>query len=162
MPGIGNSANFAPLRTAAGSSRYFTSGMPCSGQGNPCARTSAPVKAARRAISCSRLSPPSIPIVSLFQSILEASGATTWSSDKFQQAVPIETRNAHPLCRPAIGGEIEAKKRLRDPHEGSSHRNVNIGDRCEGGERQQPVPEILPIIAVLQRVRRLDLAIGLP
>jgi hypothetical protein len=64
------------------------------------------------------LSPPSIPIVSFVQSILEASGATTSSSDKVQQAVPIETGNAHPLCRPAIGGEIKPEKCLRDPHQG--------------------------------------------
>src|SRR5437588_9036677 len=161
MPGIGNSANFAPLRTAAGSLRYFTSGMPCSGQGNPCARTSAPVKAARRAISCSRLSPPSIPIVSFFHSILEASRATTRSADKFQEALPIQVSNAHPLRCPAIGGEIISKKRLRDLHQGQSHWNVNIGDRCKGGEWQQPIPEIFPVITVLQRVGCPDLAISL-
>ena len=43
MPGIGNSANRAPLSTAAGSARCCTPGMPCSGQGKPKARTSAPV-----------------------------------------------------------------------------------------------------------------------
>src|SRR5215510_4370404 len=161
MPGMGKSANFAPLIAAAGSSRYFTSGMPCSGQGKPCARTSAPVKAARRAISCSRLSPPSIPIVSFFQSMLEASGATTWSSNKFQQAVSIETRNAHSLRRSAICDEIESEKRLRDAHQGQSYWDVDVGNRCKGSERQQPVPEILPIIAVLQRIRCLDLAISL-
>src|SRR5258707_825222 len=83
------------------------------------------------------------PMDSFFQSTLDASGATASSPNKLQQAAPIEIGNAHTFRRPAIGGEIESKKRLRDPHQGYSDRNVDIGNRCKGSERQQPVPEIL-------------------
>src|SRR5262245_34665728 len=109
MPGIGNSANFALSTTAAGSLRYVTPEMPPSGHGKPYARTSAPVAAARRAISCSRLSPPSIPMRKLFQSIAGAS-AMAFRSDKSQQTAAIQSCDAHPLGSPAVRGRVEAEQ----------------------------------------------------
>ena len=68
MPGIGNSATRAPASASAALAARVTPSMPASGHGKPNARTVAPVAAARRAISCSRRSPPTTAITQRFQS----------------------------------------------------------------------------------------------
>src|SRR5262249_46123255 len=148
MPGIGNSANFALSSTAAGSLKYVTPAMPPSGHGKPYARTSAPVAAASRAISCSRLSPPSMPMRKLFQSIVGPSAAIAFRSHKSQQRTAVQICDAHPRCRPAGRGGIEAKQHLRNLQQRHCHRNVHAGNLRENGKRQEPVTEVLLIISV--------------
>src|SRR5437660_4682221 len=161
IPGIGNSANFALSSTAAGSLRYVTPEMPASGQGKPWARTSAPVAAARRAISCSRLSPPSIPMHKLFQSIAGESAAMAFRSNKAQQTAAIQVRYSHPLGSPAGRCGIEADQQLPDLQERLCERNVNAANSCDDDEGQKPVTEVLLIIAMSQGIRRLDAPVGL-
>src|SRR5215831_7570614 len=161
MPGIGNSANFALSSTAAGSLKYVTPAMPPSGHGKPYARTSAPVAAARRAISCSRLSPPSIAMRRLFQSIVGASAAMALRSNKSQQAVAIQLSYAHPLRCPAGRRGIEADQHPPDLQQRVCHRNVDAANPRDDGERQKPIAEVLLIIPVSQRIWGLDPPVGL-
>src|SRR6266481_6800106 len=131
MPGIGNSANFALSSTAAGSRKYVTPGMPPSGHGKPCARTSAPVAAARRAISCSRRSPPSIAMRKLFQSIAGASAAIVLRSNKSEQTAAVQAGYAHPLGGPTARRGVEAEQHLPNLQERLCERNVDAADPCD-------------------------------
>src|SRR5260370_22490025 len=161
MPGIGNSANFALSSTAAGSRKYVTPAMPPSGQGKPYARTSAPVAAARRVISCSRRSPPSMPMGKLFQSIGRASAAMVLRSDKSQQTAAVQARYAHPLGGPTGRRGVEAEQHLPNLQQRLCERNVNAPDPCDDGERQKPIAEVLLIIPVLQGIRSHDAPVAL-
>ena len=64
--------------------------------------------AARRAISCSRLSPPSIPIVSL-SSRSQLQRHEVVRSDSFNKPFRSESRNAHPLRGAACSAEVDAQ-----------------------------------------------------
>src|SRR5229473_6781914 len=135
--------------------------MPPSGHGKPCARTSAPVAAARRAISCSRRSPPSMPMRKLFQSIAGASAAMMLRSDKSQQTPAVQAGYAHPRGGPAARRGVEAEQHLPNLQERLCERNVNAADPCDDGERQKPIAEVLLIIPMSQGIRRLDAPVGL-
>src|SRR6266851_7493049 len=128
IPGIGNSANFALSSTAAGSLKYLTPAMPASGHGKPYARTSAPVAAARRAISCSRRSPPSIAMRKLFQSIAGASAANVLRSNKSQQTPAVQAGYAHPRGGPTGRRRVEAEQHLPNLQQRRCERNVNAAD----------------------------------
>src|SRR5215471_1442319 len=160
MPGIGNRANFAFSSTAAGSMRCVTPGMPPSGHGNPWARTRAPAAATRRAISCSRRSPPSMPMRRLFQSICGFSGAMRSCSNQTQQGLAIEPRNAHALRGPAGRCRIEPDQHLPYPQKGSCERYIHACDLCQNRKGQKSVADILLIVPVPQRIRRSDRAVG--
>src|SRR5262250_2903578 len=135
--------------------------MPPSGHGKPYTRTSAPVAAARRAISCSRRSPPSIAMRKLCQSIGRASAAMVLRSNKSQQTAVIQARYAHPLRGPTARRGVEAEQRLPDLQQRLCERNVNAADPGNDGERQKPITEVLLIIPVSQGIRRLDAPVGL-
>src|SRR5258708_4385857 len=123
--------------------------MPASGHGKPYARTSAPVAAARRAISCSRRSPPSIAMRKLFQSIAGASAAI------------VLLGYAHPRGGPTARRGVEAEQHLPNLQQRPCERNVNAADLRDDGERQKSITEVLLIIAVSQGIRRLDAPVGL-
>jgi len=136
MPGMGNSANFAPLSRGRIVEMLHVS--------NALLGPGKSVRAHLRAgqgraagdllLALSRQAFRS----SVFPATVDASAATTRSSDKFHDR-PIQTRM--PIRSPSgIGGEIEPKKRLRDPHQdratGTSHWRS-----MQGHEGQQPGPK---------------------
>src|SRR5216683_2239944 len=135
--------------------------MPASGHGKPYARTSAPVAAARRAISCSRRSPPSIAMRKLFQSIAGASAANVLRSNKSQQTPAVQAGYAHPRGGPTGRRRVEAEQHLPNLQQRRCERNVNAADPCDGGERQKPIAKVLLIIPVSQGIRRLDAPVDL-
>src|SRR5579883_2876133 len=88
------------------------------------------------------------PMRRLFQSIIGASAAIVLRSNKSQQTAAIEICDAHPLRGPAGGRRIEAQQHLSNLQQRLCEGNVNPADLCENRQGQEPVAEVLLIIAV--------------
>ena len=61
---------------------------------------------------------------------------------------------------PSVGGEVDARQCAAKLEQRMGSRRRNAGDRRKGEERQQAIAEILTIVAVRERIGRLDLAVG--